>query len=443
MNLTNTLWIIVSEYMKYVFSLKKNKNDFILNISERLAAINRIYIKMIQAISSDEQELDGDIKEKLTAYTDHVPFTDDDIYKDFMGILYEKGIALSDPQPINSGLVALIYKMHDKEGKQYAVKVKRKNIEARLKEGLNDLEYIVGALSKMPYLSKMNLQRNYEENKDLILEQLNFENEVKNIQTFERIFKNIDYAIVPHVYEEYTLTDSNIIVMDFIEGKTLTQLNEDLSKNKHAYCDLMAKIAVKCIFFNGIYHADLHQGNLLFLGDDLDLSDPNNKLQIALLDFGIIGHVSREEQNHFYTFMKAMVNHKFKEASEYLLTNVILPDDSYDDKPDDADDANADTRKNKKNNKNNKTIVTMLSYQDKENIVSGFMKIMEKIMVINKKATSQDIYELNKILFDYQLILPKYFCRTQLSFIITETLCNALAEDTSFIDIFNKYVDKI
>lgn len=85
----------------------------------------------------------------------------------------------------------------------------------------------------------------------------------------------------------------------------------------------------------------------------------------------------------------------------------------------------------------------MLSYQDKENIVNGFMKIMEKIMVINKKATSQDIYELNKILFDYQLILPKYFCRTQLSFIITESLCNALAEETSFIDIFNKYVDKI
>ena len=43
-----------------------------------------------------------------------------------------------------------------------------------------------------------------------------------------------------------------------------------------------------------------------------------------------------------------------------------------------------------------------LSYKDKETIVNNFMKIMEKIIVINKKATAKDIYELNKILFDYQ-----------------------------------------
>ena len=423
MNLTNTFWIILSEYTKYVFSLKKNKNDFILNISERLSAVNRIYVKMIQAISSDKEDLDPEIKEKLTAYTDHVPFTDDDIYNDFIDILHQKGLSLNNTEPINSGLVALIYKMHDQEGKQYAVKVKRKNIEERLLEGLCDLEYIVSVLSTMPYLSKMNLQRNYEENKDLILEQLDFTIEVRNIQIFEKIFKNIDYAIVPHVYEEYTQIDSNIIVMDFIEGKTLTQINEDDSKNKHAYCDLMAKIAVKCIFFNGTYHADLHQGNILFLGDDLDLSDENNKLQIALLDYGIIGHVTREEQNHFYNFMKGMVSHKFREASEYLLTHVILPDDT--------------------SVSNENTTVTMLSYNDKENIINNFMNIMEKIMVINKKATAQDIYELNKILYDYQLILPKYFCRTQLAFVITESLCNALAQETSFIDIFNKYVDNI
>jgi len=123
-NLSHTCWILGTEYLKFVYS--NDKNQFILNISERLSNINRIYVKFIQAVSSDQHELNDEIKNKLISYTDHVPYTEKDIDKKFINVLWENNLNLIDSNnftPINSGLVALIYKAIDEEGIEYAVKV--------------------------------------------------------------------------------------------------------------------------------------------------------------------------------------------------------------------------------------------------------------------------------------------------------------------------------
>ena len=89
--------------------------------------------------------------------------------------------------------------------------------------------------------------------------------------------------------------------MSFIEGKKLSEL-DDVEKDK--YCELLAKFGVKCVFFDGVYHGDLHQGNLIFMKDEDDY-------KIGILDFGVIGRITREQQNKFYEFMQQFYSNHF------------------------------------------------------------------------------------------------------------------------------------
>ena len=53
--------------------------------------------------------------------------------------------------------------------------------------------------------------------------------------------------------------------MDYIKGDRLVDI---LPEDKEIYCEILAKFSIKCIFFDGVYHGDMHQGNLIFLKNE-------------------------------------------------------------------------------------------------------------------------------------------------------------------------------
>ena len=71
----------------------------------------------------------------------------------------------------------------------------------------------------------------------------------------------------------------------------------------------MSKFIIKSLLFDGLYHGDLHAGNILFL--------ENNK--IGILDFGIIGELTREEQNEYFEFF----NYLKDEDIDSLINNLL------------------------------------------------------------------------------------------------------------------------
>ena len=297
----------------------------------------------------------------------------------------------------------------DNKNNNYAIKVKRKNIDEILKNNLDYFVFIFNFLSKMPYLRKLNLNMHFNENKKILIEQLDFKKEVEHLQFFQDKYEEVDYIVIPNVYPDYTQINNTMIVMDFIEGRTLSQLND--VENKHEYCKLLAKFGIKSIFYDGVYHADLHQGNLLFLNRD-------NNLQIGLLDFGVIDRLTREEQNLFYQFMKFIAQNEFREATNYLLNNITEILDN--------------TKPNLE-----------FTEEDKKAAIDEISDIFEKVMLINKKATARDLYNINSMLAEYNLMICKFFCKAQISFMINETLCNNLAKDQSFITLFGEYISEI
>ena len=100
-------------------------------------------------------------------------------------------------------------------------------------------------------------------------------------------FKNDPSVKIPKVYFEYS--GKRVLVLEMLKGIPLSQ---PASVKQEGVDPLeVMRIGVrtyfKMVFRDGLFHGDLHAGNLFIL--------PNN--QIGLVDFGIVGRVNRRTQS--------------------------------------------------------------------------------------------------------------------------------------------------
>ena len=420
-NIFRTFMIIIGEYMGYLFH--KDKEKTIISIAEQLAQINIVYVKFVQAISASTGIINNTTKQRLAQYADNVPYKKEDLDFTFLRELQESGIFLKSSKPVNAGLIAVVFKASDKDGNMYAVKVKRRNIYQTMMYSVREIEWIIDKLMGYDFFKKINIKQHFERNRHILFEQMDFENEVEHIKTFRTNFENIDNIIIPNVYEEYTKKNENIIVMDFIEGMKLSELK---SEDKIHYCKEVAKFGLKCMFFDSVYHGDMHQGNIFFIldqkeeekeevekdDDDSTKEDDVNKYKLGIIDFGIVGKLSRADQNKFYEFLQLLYSKKFDETAAYAYDNIIVPE-------------------NKKQD---------IDEETKTKILEAIAKIMENSMR-QKFTSTKDVYDMNCMLSNYDLELDAFFSDAQLALIVTNTLCNNLASDsetTNFMDIYGQ-----
>ena len=396
--LVKTLSIISVECVKSLFY--EGNDKCIINICQKLSNINIFYVKMFQAISSDNNILSSDVQQYLSNFTDHVPYGDEDIDTSYLDVLSKYKYKLGSLTPINSGVMSLVYEIYNEKNEKFIMKVKRKNIDKRLQESIEEMSFIISTISLIPYVSAMNLKDVFAENIESFMEQLDFNQEVHNMIYFQQKNKNLEYIETPTVLEEITTYNKNVIVMSFIEGKKLTELDND---EKDKYCELLAKFGVKCVFFDGVYHGDLHQGNLLFM-------KKGDEYVIGVLDFGVIGKITREEQNKFYGFMLQFYNSQFNDAANLFLDNHVGPKENLE----------------------------RLSEETKNKIIQEISSILERIITITKYATPNDMYTISNILHNYDLRILRYFCKVQLAFMINETVCRNLSVNRSFIEYYGE-----
>jgi ubiquinone biosynthesis protein len=98
--------------------------------------------------------------------------------------------------------------------------------------------------------------------------------------------------------------------MDYVEG-TSPRDGETLRRaglDPVAIAALGADIVLDMVLVNGRFHGDPHPGNLLCL--------PGNRM--ALLDFGMIGHVSPRRREEFITFVQSFTTGNPEQLADVL-----------------------------------------------------------------------------------------------------------------------------
>lgn len=323
--ITNVFFIICSEIFKYV--IYKDYSFFIENITQRLASINILYVKIFQAIALNNNLIDDKTNNKLLKFTDNAPWNFHDIRLDeLIEITNKYDIELngSYEKPINSGMISLIFKGYKKSnGNTVIIKLKRANIEEKLTRSINNLQTFVYLLSFIPFVKNICLTELVNKNIDIIEKQTDFFKEVDNMILVKNNFKNIKYIKIPEVYKEVTEEYPNCIMMEYINGVKINQIEEE---DYDEFAKLVVKFGFVTTFIHGVAHGDLHSGNILFIKDN---DDKKYKHKIGVIDFGILYTIDTEYKNLMFDIFTQMFERPERETAILLIKFIINNDEIF------------------------------------------------------------------------------------------------------------------
>lgn len=329
-----TRWIkIVSVISKYFLFYKLGKHrKYIFGKRLRYACeeLGPIFIKLGQVLSTRYDILSNENcveLQKLLDQVEPIPFQKvlDIIQKDF-GKKYELVFKAFDTNPLASASISQVHRATLFDGKKVAVKIRRPEVSEHVESDIRVLKQVVSIVSLFsPTLRHVDGKQVVNQLHDWILLEIDFKHEVHNIKQMKSYLVRVaEYTkmskeeannlIIPEVYEEYCT--ENVIVMEFIDGVPLSKF-ETIKDNPEYNLILSAKAIAMLILRHWliarddeyIFHADPHPANVLIL--------PHGRL--ALVDFGLIGHLSPKQTRNTANLFLAVYAHNLERSIEYAL----------------------------------------------------------------------------------------------------------------------------
>jgi predicted unusual protein kinase regulating ubiquinone biosynthesis (AarF/ABC1/UbiB family) len=328
----SSLHICATEYVKYKIGWK-SRNNAIMDVSKRLAAKNMMYVKIFQAFATNRNIVSPELNQFFSEYTDNVKYTDNEYDINELKELENRSSEchpasrlriLHDYKPIKSGLMSLIFKgvitTHSGDGDggggdmpiPVVIKYLRKNISKTFNASMNNLVVFAKLTRYFPYLRTLNVENLILQNIVCLNDQVCFRKELANIELYYKSWSDYEYVKIPKPYAEYTeKINPDIIVMEYIDGMKITDIDPE---DNDEFGKVLAAFNAKAAFCTSFYHGDLHPGNILFI------KTPLGKYKIGILDFGIIGHLSRDDQELLFRAMKFMYQQKYNKIVDIIMS---------------------------------------------------------------------------------------------------------------------------
>ena len=408
---------IIMDEMCFYFVFK-NYDTMINNLTKRLANQNILYVKIFQAFALNHNIIDDSMNNSLLKFTDNVPWTSKDIDKDTLIILEKKfDIKIyNNYTPINSGMISLVFKgkMNAKNGETIVIKMKRNKIEETLNDGIQKMLFCVRLLTIIPFVKNYQLSDIIHNNINLIKFQTDFQKEVENIESMQKICKNMKYVKIPNVYKSITDDLSNLIVMEFIKGNTIQEVDPN---HYYEYSKQLLKFGLVTLLIHGMSHGDLHTGNLLFIEDE---NDPKYKYKIGILDFGIVYEIGKTKDALFYVFENMLSLPSEDIARSISLSGMIEPVEC----------------------------INNLSEIHYENILKILTKLVNDTIVVSKHLSQinvfKSLYNLNEYIVNNDLIVNGFKIRPSDDLIKFQVMFSMLYGvlfklcGSSYIEVTNK-----
>lgn len=208
----------------------------------------------------------------------------------------ETAFAHFDAQPLAAASMAQVHRATLHDGTDVVLKIRRPDIRPRIEADLRLIAQfatlVEGASLEARRFAPAALMRQLAV---AILEELDFTGEGRNADRLRADFEGDSRIVIPRVHWQWT--SGTLLVLDYVEGiaprdaATLAAAGID----PNAIADLGADMVLDMVLVNGRFHADPHPGNLLCLSGD----------RLALLDLGMIGHVSPRRREEFMSFVQA------------------------------------------------------------------------------------------------------------------------------------------
>ncbi len=230
--------------------------------------------------------------------------------------------------------------------------------------------------------------------------ELDYISEARNGQSFAKNFAHDPAVHIPAVYLE--ATTSRMITMERIEGIKINDIPEleaaGLSRSELA--QHVTHMILHMIFEDGLFHADLHPGNLFVRAGG----------QIGVIDFGKVGTVDERTQQQLTAVLLAIGMQDSERLTDTILSIGI-------------------TRK---------PVDRQLLQRDLQRLVSGFGgKPLKDI------AFGAMINDALAIVRRYYLQLPASFANLFQTIVMLEGICKELDPEYNLVALITPYTKKL
>lgn len=262
----------------------------------------------------------------------------------------------------------------------------------------------------IPILNTFDAHKTIKTNVDFIYTQLDFTKEVENMQQMKENCKHMSYVVVPEVYEEITRKYRDVILMEYLSGKSIENIEPD---DYNHYSKLVTKFGFATMLIHGFTHADLHAGNILFIKEGSD------DYKLGILDFGIMINIENSFKNACANLLVNIMETQARDSATKLFFLLIEP----------------------------KEMISHLTRDDYERIISIFEKFIDEFILKDKNLNQAKFYEVmqhvnsylkqNNIVKKYGLYLNENAVKLQ----VAMAMCHGVALHLSkekYVEVANE-----
>jgi predicted unusual protein kinase regulating ubiquinone biosynthesis (AarF/ABC1/UbiB family) len=296
-----------------------------MKIVESSQELRGAFTKLVQLLSMRDDILPAQMLDVLSSVQSSVPPMDYPLIREQvrreLGAPPEEIFAEFDEDAFAAASLGQVHRAVTKDGVEVVVKVQYPGVETSVRQDLQNIKALLKTLTMVGrdvLRQKIDSSEVYNELEERLHEELDYENEARNIVLFRRMFADDDEVLIPAVYPE--LSSRRVLTMEKIEGYALADI---LAPGvEQSLKDWVAvkyfRILWRQLFEYGVLHADPNPGNYLVTFHP----------KLGVLDFGSIRRFSPPLRKAYLGFARAILAWDEDELAEsYLRLGYLNPGD--------------------------------------------------------------------------------------------------------------------
>ncbi|HEX9050119.1 MAG TPA: AarF/UbiB family protein [Anaeromyxobacter sp.] len=283
-----------------------------------LAELGPTFTKLGQLLSTRPDVLPAHWIEELEALQDDcAPLPLSEIRAEIergLGRPVAELFAALDEAPLASASIAQVHRARTHAGESVVVKVQRPHIRDRIESDLALLYYLAKLLEAAVEETGVYTPTGIIEEFDrTVHEELDFSNEARNAKAMGAAARDRPAVVIPRVHDG--LSSATVLTLDYVEGTKVSEVTAEGGFDLEKVARNIIEAAFRQLFEDGIFHGDPHPGNILVLPGD----------RIALLDFGLVGRLTRIQQEALVTLIVAVAL-RDPESVARVLNRIGVPE---------------------------------------------------------------------------------------------------------------------
>jgi ubiquinone biosynthesis protein len=217
--------------------------------------------------------------------------------------------AYIEPKPLAAASLAQVHRARlIADNAVVAIKVQRPGIEQVIR---NDLDIMAGLAKqiheRIETMALYDLPGLVRELRRMLLRELDFEREARNIRLAQANFQGHEYIRFPAVFSEYSTR--KVLIMELVQGTKLRNVTALPEEKRLLLARNGLRASLKQILEDGFFHADPHPGNIFVMDDGT----------FTMLDWGMVGRLTPNIRLKLITLLEGIVDRDSETVLDILL----------------------------------------------------------------------------------------------------------------------------